>query len=264
MACEEVWVDTAAGGRIAAIWDGVVVNNTYWSVYDASAGTNQKVYRCYDSGENVDFYVNVLDNQTYYSTLELWEGWDTSTHVGTGDSLTILPTNSFRSYVGESAYVIYNDHRVIIASYYGIQACYIGELKRFDTSLCMPILIAKSSASSNWHNPLGLYHSATACLWGALWNHIPTAGVVINPYAQTSSEKFYQTVNGEYLFWETPILDETSQLLMGRLDGVMHCYSHSPTGFNVREGERVQCDGETWMYWNGTYSTKYGSWIRMN
>jgi len=75
--------DTTAG-RLIELLDSVLLLNSYWSIYDAAAGTNAKVYRCYDPDGVVDYYFYVDNNYTNYATIELWEGWNSVTHAGVG------------------------------------------------------------------------------------------------------------------------------------------------------------------------------------
>jgi len=261
MAYERLMLDeTVVGNHITDIWDDIVVNNSKWSVYDASAGTNQKVYRCNDSDNNSDFYVNVINNQTLYSTIELWEGWNASTHVGEKRSLTAMPTNTFRVYAARMVHVVYNDHRVIICTSYGSQQCYIGQLKRADVSRNMPVIIAKSSASTYWHNPLGLYHATTSTMWGILINHMGAPGAAINPVFEADSDNYIKTLNGGYNLNETAIVGDNHKLIYGWLDGAINLYNSENY---LWDGQIIHAEDGPWLHMEGAYSTKYHGLVRL-
>jgi len=182
MAYEFARVGVAAGGRIADLWDAIVVNNAKWSVYDAAVGTNAKTYRCYDAPNNVDFYVYINDNQDSYSTLQLWEGWDSGGHAGVGDTLSDVSGDPFRIYARGGVHVCVSDHRVLLGVSYGLQSYYIGQPIRFDTTKNMPFYIG-STTPTQWYGALGFYDAAGEIAWRTLWDHLGTVGKKIWPYA---------------------------------------------------------------------------------
>jgi hypothetical protein len=65
-------VSSSAGGLIT-VFDTELVKHENWSIYDASAGTNAKVYRCYDEALGVEWYLWVDDNQANYAKIRVWE-----------------------------------------------------------------------------------------------------------------------------------------------------------------------------------------------
>ena len=262
MAYEYVNIASPAGSRLSAIWDGIVVNNSKWSVYDASAGTNKKVYRCNDSGNNVDYYVSVDDNQADFSTMELWEGWDASAHIGTGDEVTSPDsTNTIRFYGVRGTHVVYNDHRVIIATAYNYLAHYVGQPKRFDTTKNMPFIIGRSSGNtSTWYNPLGYQNTNTTVFQRTLWNHSASVDQEIRAQNYNSTFNYTRTSSGQQVFEETPFYDVGTNVLLGYLDGVKHVYSSAQGRW---KGEEVEAEDGRWLYQTGNYSTWTGCWIRL-
>jgi len=124
-----------SAGALLAILDTYLVANSYWSVYDSAAGTNAKVYRNYDAGNNVDYYVKVDDNYANYG--------------GYG--------------------IAVSNHRFIFIKLTDGQAYYIGQLKRFDTSKNMPCAIV-NTGSGNTNNPIGYYNSSSSCGWACLFD----------------------------------------------------------------------------------------------
>ena len=74
----------SAAGSMISVLDTELVKNSNWSIYDASAGTNAKTYECKNEDNDVLFYLNVQDNQSDYSIVQMWEGWNATSHAGTG------------------------------------------------------------------------------------------------------------------------------------------------------------------------------------
>jgi len=103
---------TAAGGLIT-ILDTELIKNTNWSIYDASAGTNAKTYKCEDSANDVLFYLHVNDNQANYGICTLWETWNSSTHVGSGMySQAASLRHGYTNY-----YLLLHEHHFIYINY---------------------------------------------------------------------------------------------------------------------------------------------------
>jgi len=257
-------VPIAAGGRISAIWDGKVVSNACWSVKDAAAGTNHKVYQCLDALNNVDFCVSVDDNQDHYSLIQLWEDWDNVGHVGVGDTLSGVPypaaTYPIKAYASGGTHLCYNDHRVMWGTSIYYQMNYIGELKRFDTTKDMPVLIA--STGGNLYNPLGFSYNqdGNVCM-ACLWDQNGAVGQDLRMFAYNSGYKYHRTCNGSWFFYETTIHDDTSPYVaMGYLDGVCSMYN-AANGF--ANGITPQCGDARWLILGGNYSTKYWAAMRL-
>ena len=259
MACTFVRVASAAGSRISAIWDAVIVNNDKWSCFDPAAGTNAKVYRCYDSAKSVDFYVYVDDNQADYSIIQLWEGWDAEGHAGIGDSITLVDTYELRLFAVYGTYVIVNDHRVIIATAWNHLQCYIGQLKRIDESKNMPIYIGRTTGTT-YYNPLGFQDSSSSLVWRALFNHVGAVGKIIHPAGRGSAYLFSKTIAGTHIFQETDIYDNDSKLVLGQLDGACYIFSGDKS-FN--NGEIISCEDGDWLVQGGSYTTKYWAAVRL-
>lgn len=259
MACTFVRVASAAGSRISAIWDGIVILNAKWSCYDAAAGANAKVYRCHDAAKSVDFYVYVDDNQADYSIIQLWEDWDEPGHAGVGDFLVDAGGNQLRLYASMGCHVIVNDHRVIVTTGWNNLQCYIGQLKRIDETKNMPVYLGRTTGAT-YYNPLGYYDSPTHVAWRALFNHVGDVNQALRPYAHQDTEQFLKTILGTYIFQETPVYDLGTLLILGYLDGV--CYSYTtPNGFG--NGQIISCEDGDWLVQGGEYSTKYWAAVRL-
>jgi len=259
MACTFVRVAAAAGNRISAIWDGIVINNAKWSCYDAAAGVNAKVYRCLDAAKSVDFYVYVGDNQADYSIIQLWEGWNEPGHVGVGDSVVDAGGNALWLFALTGCYVIVNDHRVIVATAWNHLQCYIGQLKRIDETKNMPVYIGRTIGAT-YYNPLGYRDVVTHVAWRALFNHVGDVNQVIAPVGKTCAYLFAKTIAGTYIFQETDVYDDGTTLILGQLDGACFLYSGEES---FKNGEIISCEDGDWIVQGGSYSTKYWAAVRL-
>ena len=259
MACTFVRVASAAGSRISAIWDAVIINNAKWSCYDAAAGTNAKVYRCYDAAKSVDFYVYVDDNQADYSIIQLWEGWDAEGHAGVGETVSLAGTYELRLHSVYGTYVIVNDHRIIFATAWNHLQSYIGQLKRIDETKNMPVYIGRLT-STTYFNPLGFGESGSTIAWRALFNHVGAVNQILTPVGKQCGFLFSKTIAGTYIFQETDVYDDGTKLILGQLDGACFLYSGDKSFLN---GEIISCEDGDWLVQGGGYSTKYWAAVRL-
>jgi len=253
---------TGQAGAILSIFDTYVVNNSYWSVYDANVGTNEKTYRNYDSANNVDYYVCIRDNYSDNARIELWEGWDLGSHSGTGSSLIYSSSTYYIVIWRESDdsggwAVSVKDHRVIICDFVNGNAFYIGQLNRFDTTKNMPIVIAQSSEAESNHNPLGTgYNTSYSSCWKALFDDKGNVGAILQPESGSVNDEAYsKTSSGEALIFETPVYSTSSDLAIGTLDGAMSCHG-ADTQFV--KGDIAQVNLVEWVFLKNAYG---GSWV---
>jgi len=215
-------VATTAVGDLLAILDVDLIANDCWSIYDAAAGVNAKVYRCLDVTANVDFYVYVDDNiGTVYANFELWEGWDAVGHAGVGQSVTTINASAMVIRKDAGGYgMCISDHRFIHIDYVRYVATYIGQLVRFDTSKNMPICISSGDPSGVLINPIGHYNSGANGQWGCLFDESGTVRN-LNPVGFTSASGLkLKTISGGYWIPEVAVYNNTTKLIMGTLEGV--------------------------------------------
>ena len=76
---------TPAAGQAISLIDAWVTDQDGWSIFDA-IDDQHKVYLC--DGGATDFYLYVDDDQSGYSELKVWEGWNSGDHTGTGNNTT--------------------------------------------------------------------------------------------------------------------------------------------------------------------------------
>lgn len=247
---------TAAGSLITVL-DAILTLNSHWTVYDAAAGTNAKVYECRDDDENVLFYLKVDDNYTGYAILEMWEGWDAGAHTGVGVGILVTTsTYTFRLYRATGGWMIsLLDHRfVYINSSYS--ANYIGCPRRYDASLNTPCLITETTGSSKY-NPLGqIYTGGTnvVCRW--LFDEAGNQTMVQGGGgAQYMAADLMKGSDGKFRFPEGVIANATSLIALGTLEGVWN--GPGSTAVGLVSGDIVTIDGEDWIACGGSYSTKY-------
>jgi len=239
---------TNASGAIISILDTYLVANSYWSVHDASAGTNAKVYRNNKAGENSDFYVYVGDDQTNYTQFVLWEGWDAGTHTGSGNSVTGYLKKSTGGW-GISVL----DLRFIFVNKQDGYAIYIGQTRRFDTTKDMPIMIANADSTPSY-NPLGGSPIQVDIRMRTLRDK---EGVVrdvhlfgIDDYSSSAAEtwKFNKTTNGKYWILEDPVIDRNSKEMLGFLEGAMDLTNNSGNPLGIGNGDIITDDNNVeWL-----------------
>jgi len=258
------WVSqykTDAAGALKAFLDDIITNygqeNGYgWSIHDNNAGTNIGVYKCQpDSGSS--FILVVKDNQTAFATIEYWEGWNTETHVGVGNSMTVGVNSNFtlriRKATGTFNAAI-NKRRIVLAVMGGGWAYYLGYPRRFDETKDTPCFIGHDSYTSGTsysHNPLaGQYTPASA---GAAWRWFKNSVGAINQALAvtgfTTGASFprfdtWTTTGQHYIFESTAQESDSPFKLIGILDGVM-CVGNCPSG--RANGDTIVVGEDVWL-----------------
>jgi len=250
-------ISNVAGGMITVL-DAVLPLNSSWSIYDGAAGTNAKVYKCEDAAENCLFYVYLGDNQADYSIIQLWQGWNATTHVGVGQSLTTINTYAmwFTKHAGGYAIAL-GSHRFIYIDLAQYMAFYIGQPKRYDTT--KNIVIAVVNTTSTLHNnPLGFYNSGNTAGWSSLFDEGGNVNL-LDPFGRLSSYLFIKTIAGTYFVYETPVYNNTTKLELGLLEGVMYLYNADNGLVN---NDTITISGQSWIAIGGNESNKYWSLVK--
>lgn len=266
---EGVFSSTAAGQGLAKVWDALVDGSPNWSVYDAAAGTNIKVYRCYDpdSAENNDFYVLVDDNHTGYWLIQLWEGWDAVGHAGTGDHIEVSSsTFTFRANRGIGGFKLaINGHRLIYIECGNWTAQYIGQPRRYSKAYNTPLILSYSSGAVYTSALSYIGNNAqSACRF--LFDEAGNQALVRGDGGQTASNyRLIKDHRDQFHFPnEKVVAGQTTGFAIGTLDGVVDCGgANNADAAKPLSGRRFQMDGEDWLVVNGNYSTYYGSAVRM-
>lgn len=231
-----------AAGRLITLLDTVLVANEHWSIYDAAAGTNAKVYECTDAGENCLYYVYVDNNNAGYGIIQLWEGWNAGTHAGTGVSLTAVGTSSsLKLTYGAGGYgVSVRNHCFIFQDYVGSRGTYIGQPRRKDVS--KNIVLYCGSGGTPGFNALGSQGTTAALAWGTLFDEL---GNKVNVGFSGSSGTFHvKTIAGEVELRETSLTNLTTNQVMGEMEGVASY--NVATNAGITTGDTCIIDGVTW------------------
>ena len=248
MAWYEGTMLTNGAGELLTVLDAKLPINPRWSIYDAAAGTNCKVYRNYDAGANVDYYVKVDDNYAGYAIVELWEGWNPAMHTGVGASYTLHGANTLRIFKAAGGWGLsVRDHRFIYCEFSTYSGNYIGQLKRFDLTKNMPCIICQDSASATL-NALGRADYTNYCAWRSLFDEVGNVGREIRPNfynTPTTPYLHYKTIAGTYLITEHPVYNAVTFNLMGVLEGV--CWMHLNSD-GLSNGDIVSIAGMDWIF----------------
>jgi len=258
-----------AGAFITMLDSLLVTPHSEWTAYD-TFGTNQKVYRCLDASNDplIDYYVYVQDNQTGYARIEIWQGWDTSTHAGVGYSITYGGGASYYPYVGKAASGYYFSslpHRFIYVDKFEWAANYVGSLKT--PPGCRPapwqmiVLITTSTGYASGYNALGrCVGTGTSAIWRGLIGTKGAPKVVVQAYNGVNADQKFQTIAGSAFVIPAIVADDSAnnQMVMGLLENVSPHYNYVPWD----NDDYLTIGGDTWRYIEGTSSTRYSCFIK--
>lgn len=263
------WIEsyqTDAAGQLKAFLDNVITNygkegDYGWEIYDNDAGTNIGVYRC-KPDDNSSFILVVKDNQADYATIEYWDGWDTTNHVGTGNRMTYGNASSYtlriRKATGVWAAAI-NKSRIIIALKASGFAYYLGYPRRYNETKDTPLFVghdANTSVTGYNYNPLGgAYFVGSSSSVGIAWRFFRDVNGNINKQAASLSstasssvdhlpKRDNKTTTGRLVVFEDTIQQwDSPYSLIGVLDGVM-CLSKSSI---IDNGDTIVVEDDTWL-----------------
>ena len=256
-----------AGGAITVL-DAVLPLHANWSVFDASAGTNAKVYRCVG---DVTYYVLVGDNQTNYFSLILWESWDAGAHTGSGSTTDAVYFSKFYT----SYQIFLNGNRIVyvnvgmVSSSYFQYGYYCGLIKRLDTSAKLVLLYGGAAAAYyKTYNYLSGYDNSTYTRLRFLEDVDGTGNIPAHPMGADggSLTHFIQDLDNRVRMFETPIYFPTTQpkYIAGFLDGVV-CLMTTPVGWPESSSDIITYDGEDWQsFCQGVGAQAERFLVRMN
>jgi len=273
-----------SAGSMLAIWDEQLVKNSNWDIYDASAGTNVKVYGHRTNGTR-DFCIVAKDNQADYTTIEIWDDWDTTNHVGVGNSLIYTPggttyTLRIRKTIGGYGMRL-NDRGFSWINKPNGWHYFMGRSLEFDPTRNLgkgqPIFIGHNSYSGGAaysNNPMGSNcnnsyswccpHCELCSASGAADQYVVKGGFTLSSnaaYADTGSCKFRaKTTANTYELFETRIQEVNDPyLIIGILEGVC-ALGQDTTGLS--NGDIVNVEGTSWLCCKGNNASV--SFVRMD
>lgn len=243
---------TNVAGGLLSVFDAVLPLQENWSIHDAAAGTNAKVYKC---DGDILFYVYVGDNQTNYGLIRLWATWDNITHKGSGSQTANISFCKSRS-----AYNIYiNGNRFIYINLDSSKSNghYCGLIKRIDTSKKLVLVVG---GAANWayqeYNFLSGFGDATDTK--ALLMEDVDGNASVSVYPMINSNSRIHDLDGKIRINETPLCHKTvnPRYFIGWYDGVV-CLLNMPTGWHAGTGDRITVNGMDWISYNENISIAY-------
>lgn len=233
-----------AVGRLTTLLDAVLLANANWTIYDTLAA-NSRVYRCLDAAENCEFYV-LVNNVGFagVGTIELWEGWDAVGDVGVGASLTVVGTSgTLKMTYGAGGYGIsVRDHCFIWQDYVGNRGNFIGQPRRKDTSLNIVVFIGPGDTPGI--NPLGVPGAVVANAWGSLFDELGNKVALGFSMSGGGATSIVKTITGALELKETPLVNLTTKLILGELEGVASYGAATTAG--IVTGDTCVIAGVTW------------------
>ena len=267
---EDALLDGDPGSFIAML-DAYLPLNPYWSIYDdgfegSGSAEFQRVYRCYDYAENCDFFFYVNNTYSDLAYVELWEGWDITTHSGVGSSLTGYAANAIRigCTTGQIKLCVGN-HRLIYVSAYW-DGYYIGQPRRVDESKNIVLIAAHGNTpSTTTHNPIAYFISAASSDCRCLFDEGGGQSYIDHSNALTYYNYLRKRIGGTYSVFEDRLINRTTELVIGWFDGVSSLGSADTVGNGLGRGDTVTVDGVSWILTDGVNaSTKYLALVRQD
>jgi hypothetical protein len=252
---------TNAAGQLVSILDAKLLLNSCWEIVD-TPNTNERVYGHKFNGTR-DFVFVLKDNQADYATVELWDDWDTETHVGVGNSITTVGSYTFRiRKTGGGWGLRVTDNCFVLAVKGGGWAYYIGQAKRFNTSRNTPVFIGHTSSAGHTYygaNPVSSSNFNTSTSTPIVWMFLrDSAGVVGNRASalglsngtSVSSDTYtskwpIKTTAGTYIVFESVLAEySSSKLAIGHFDGA---FCGWVDGAGLSNGDTINVEGVGWL-----------------
>lgn len=259
---EGVFAAQGAGTGLTDIWDAHVVENDMWSVYDAAAGTNAKVYRCYDpdTSQNCDFYVLVDDNHDGYWLIQLWEGWDAAGHAGIGDHIEVSSSTYVfiqRRTTGAPWAMSVLDHRILFIEKTNWTGQYIGQPRRYDPSYNTPLIISGAPSGGVFYFPPAKISNNSEGASRFLFDEAGNQALVQGDGGQTtSSYRQIFGIDGRFHFPNEKVISGlTTGLALGTLEGVYDLGYGSNLTRPPSRGQIIEINGIDAMLVSGSYGT---------
>lgn len=223
------------------------------SVVQYCAANHSKVYHCQGtSGINCDFYVKVENEHTNFAVIELWEGWDVSTHTGVGSSATVMDGSAlyiFKFWIRSGAYKISlhdNSFTFITSNYHGY---FVGRPDLYDDTKNV-VMIVHGGVTEADPNPLSYWQNSSGAGWHFLFDgdgNNCDAGYALGSYS-TSNQRF-KGIDGKYYCFEAPVHSSTTGLVQGVIPGYVYVGNYTNGFLN---GDLVTIDGVDWIAIFGT------------
>lgn len=249
----------SAGSTFAGSVDNVTVTRCV---------DNTRVYECDDSGgSGALFYVLVADDNTGFALVELWEGWNATTHAGTGDSRVVFSgTLVLRIYRPAGSYCLSVKDasiRFIDASSARI-GTFIGRPDTvLESSVNVVLYCGESSSGGGTYNCISMSRHATYGGWAFLFDEDLNQTLAFDSVSYSSGNairKVCQQHDGYFVLYPCMVVNDTTKYLVGFLDDVVNFGELTSTSY-LRNGQKIIADGYTWIVFGGQ---SYCSAFRMD
>lgn len=261
MAWIEGTFSSTAAGELLAVLDVKLVLNAKWTIFDVAAGVNCKVYKCVDAVTGALFYLKVDDNYVAYAVLELWEGWNATTHVGIGASKK--GTDAMNLFwwlrpLGFWKLSLHDNYFTFINSNYSGNFC--GRPALYNAALNVVLITAESIYAAGW-NSLCRYANDGYGGWGFLFDE---AGGQTNARGggggsyNSPEYRDIKGIDGKYHIIEEPVSNFNTRLVVGTLPGIANGGNYDN---GLANGDTVTIGGVDWMA-IGAAPTPYVSLVR--
>ena len=239
---------STAAGTFFAILDVYLVANSHWTIYDAAVALNVKAYECRDDDINCLFYLRITDSSVS-PVIELWEGWNATTHVGVG-AYRKFPTTAYTFRIpkvlgGWSISV--HDHHFIFTNASWHQH-FVGRPALYDESKNIVLFIGSANGPSQ--NPLAYYQTGAdvnGAWWCFLFDENGNQTNAMNGEGggtQYPTYKYIKGIDGKYHFHESTVRNRTTGKLVGYLPGVA---SLGDIASGLVSGDIITVDSIDWQ-----------------
>lgn len=221
---------TPAAGQAISLIDAWVTDQDGWSIFDA-IDDQHKVYLC--DGGATDFYLYVDDDQSGYSELKLWEGWNNESHEGSGNNTTtmyLIKKAGYYRCVGNKTYIsVY--HASATTNNWGFYAGYCIPL--FDTDTKCICINADSSSNPSYTTFLFNNNTSGYFLF-PFTGGLPTQSFL---YMPNLADKMSIAINNQGLCLFKVYAGEALSNNKNRctLQEIFGCGSSYPAGFAVND-----------------------------
>lgn len=234
---------TDGAGELITLLDTELVKNANWTIHDAAAGTNAKVYK--NTNAMKDFYLYVDDNQAQDAKIEIYAAWDAGTHTGSGNSIT-------GGYIKKALdYGIHLDDDCFYLVFIGDKKTYfIGAITSRNAAKRLICAIVRNNTYTHYPNvnPVG-----TAIVNGSMAKCLADENGSANDIAVIGSLQL-KDINGAPNFQELVIKNSATGLIMGTISGLTNG-SSSTNEAVFANGDITTITGVEWafcMYQSGT------------
>lgn len=223
------------------------------SVVQYCAAGHCKVYHCMGtSGVNCDFYMKAENEHHGFSAIELWQGWDVSTHTGVGQSAKAQDGSAlylFRIWARAGAYKfsLHDNYFWFIDTTY--HANFVGRPDLYDNTKNI-VLIIHGGITESDPNPASFPQNSSGPGWHFLFDSDGNSKDGQSGYVDTLlNTARWKGIDGKYHVHECPLVCSNNLLVAGVLPGYAFLGMESS---GLSNGDLVTIEGVDWFALGGT------------